>query len=236
MMDIDGNILTLEYIDKILIDKDNPNAMLSSLNVVLADNIWHNSKTDYSQGEACVISTIVETTPLINQQLEIPDWYSVPPGSFEFDVWDLIIYDTNALDYQVLSNFKMSCFSVSSIFSSTHKDPFVQDNYIIDISITATRGRAKGIDPMHLSKNRSINLEALKQPIEITTQLKQQEADGGLSQNFSTNNQMIQYKYINSHFFTDKFFVKGTAKSTRCHNCVQLFVSDKGFIYVVPMT
>ena len=30
--------------------------------------------------------------------------------------------------------------------------------------------------------------------------------------------------------------MNGTAKSTRGHTCVQLFISDKGSVYVVPMT
>ena len=60
--------------------------------------------------------------------------------------------------------------------------------------------------------------------IEVTTQLKQHEADGDISRNFFTNDQMLQYKQNNFHFFTDTLFVKGTAKSTRGHTCVQLII------------
>jgi len=46
---------------------------------------------------------------------------------------------------------------------------------------------------------------------------------------------MLRYKRINTHFFTDTFFVTRRATSSRGHTCMQLFVSDKGFVFVVPM-
>ena len=55
--------------------------------------------------------------------------------------------------------------------SSIHRDLFVDDNHIIDIGIAATRGRARGVDPVHLSKVWSINLEEAQRTIEVTTQL-----------------------------------------------------------------
>jgi hypothetical protein len=48
---------------------------------------------------------------------------------------------------------------------------------------------------------------------------------------------MLHYKRIKDYFFMDTYFatmVNGF-KSTRGHTCCQLFVTDKGFIYVVPM-
>lgn len=45
-MDIDGDILAPEYIDKHLIEDVDPHATLASLNSVLADDIWHNNKLD----------------------------------------------------------------------------------------------------------------------------------------------------------------------------------------------
>ena len=47
---------------------------------------------------------------------------------------------------------------------------------------------------------------------------------------------MLRYKQINTYFFMDTFFAnKEKGKSTRGHMCCQLFVTDKGFVYVVPM-
>jgi hypothetical protein len=47
---------------------------------------------------------------------------------------------------------------------------------------------------------------------------------------------MLRYKRIKDFFFMDTFFAtKKGGKSTREHTCCQLFVTDKGFVYVVPM-
>jgi hypothetical protein len=47
---------------------------------------------------------------------------------------------------------------------------------------------------------------------------------------------MLRYKRISDYFFMDTFFAtKKAGKSTRGHTCCQLFVTDKGFVYVVPM-
>ena len=59
--------------------------------------------------------------------------------------------------------------------------------------------------------------------------------DGPFTKNFSANNRMLQYKCINTHFFTDAFFITKKAKSTCGITCIQLFVSDKGFVFEVPM-
>lgn len=66
MMDSDVDSLALEYIDKYLIEENDPNIILASLSVGLADNIWHIDKSDYSQEKASGISTVTESAPLVN--------------------------------------------------------------------------------------------------------------------------------------------------------------------------
>ena len=46
---------------------------------------------------------------------------------------------------------------------------------------------------------------------------------------------MLRYKRINCAFFTYTYFVTGKAKYTQDNTMMQLFVSDKGFVYIVPM-
>ena len=46
---------------------------------------------------------------------------------------------------------------------------------------------------------------------------------------------MLRYKLINCTFFTDTYFVTGKEKSTRGNTMMQIFVSDKVFVYIVPM-
>ena len=43
---------------------------------------------------------------------------------------------------------------------------------------------------------------------------------------------MLMYKRIDAHFFTDTFQAKMKCKSTHGYQYGQLFVSDKGFIFV----
>ena len=47
---------------------------------------------------------------------------------------------------------------------------------------------------------------------------------------------MLRYKRISEYFYMDTFFAtKKAGKTTRGNTCMQLFVTDKGFIYVVPL-
>ena len=69
----------------------------------------------------------------------------------------------------------------------------------------------------------------------MTSQLKKQDGQTNLSRNFSTNDRMLRYRRINDYFFSDTFFVMSKAKSTRGNTCMQIFISDKGFVHVVPM-
>jgi hypothetical protein len=47
---------------------------------------------------------------------------------------------------------------------------------------------------------------------------------------------MLRYKRISEYFFMDTFFAtKKAGKSRRNKTCCQLFVIDKGFVYVVPL-
>jgi hypothetical protein len=115
------------------------------------------------------------------------------------------------------------------------------DSIIEDISATnadikaAMAGKPNGVTAKHLSKVWKIDVDTAKRTIDVTTQLRQHDADASISRNYSTNDRMLRYKRINSHFFTDTFFVTKKAKSQRGNSCMQLFVSDKGFVYVVPM-
>jgi hypothetical protein len=54
--------------------------------------------------------------------------------------------------------------------------------------------------------------------------------------NYSTSDRMLRYKRINEKFFMDTFFAtKKAGKSSRGHTCCQLFVTNKGVLFVVPM-
>ena len=103
--------------------------------------------------------------------------------------------------------------------------------------MSSTFGKKKhGIDAEHLSKIWRIDLETAKRTLDVTTQSRQHVPNPKLAKNYTTNDRMLRYKRIKEKFFMDTFFAtKKAGKSTRGHTCCQLFVTDKGFLYVVPM-
>ena len=98
----------------------------------------------------------------------------------------------------------------------------------------ANKGR--GVNPEHLSKIWRISHEDAKRTIKTTSQYKIRTQDPKLSRNYGTGDRSLRYTRINTHFFMDTFFAsKKKGKSSRGNTCCQLFVTDKGFVYVVPM-
>ena len=92
------------------------------------------------------------------------------------------------------------------------------------------------IDARHLSKVWQISYEDAKGTIDATTQHGTHHPNPVMNQNYTTNDRMLQYRRINQYFFMDTFFAtKKGGTSSRGNTCCQLFVTDKGFIYVVPM-
>ena len=100
----------------------------------------------------------------------------------------------------------------------------------------AVSSLSSGVTPEHLAKVWRISQEDARRTIENTSQFMVRPTDPTLSRNYGTNDRMLRYKRIHQHFFMDTFFAsKKRGKSSRGHTCCQLFVTDKGFVYVVPM-
>jgi hypothetical protein len=79
-------------------------------------------------------------------------------------------------------------------------------------------------------------LKAVEQTLDMTTQNSKRTDDPTLSRNYGTNNRMLQYKCIDGYFLMDRFFAtKKAGKLFRSNNCCQLFVTEKGYVYIVPM-
>ena len=103
-------------------------------------------------------------------------------------------------------------------------------------SHSTNASRPRGVTPEHLSKIWHISQEDTRRMINTTTQTSVQMQDPTLSRNYGTNDRMLRYKRIQDYFFMDTFFAtKKGGRSSRGHTCCQLFVTDKGFLYVVPM-
>jgi hypothetical protein len=97
-------------------------------------------------------------------------------------------------------------------------------------------GKTKGVDATHLSKMWRIDLKTAERTLDVTSQNSKRVDNPTLSRNYATNDRMLRYKWFSEYFFMDTFFsTKKAGKSTRKKTCCQLFVTDKGFVYVVPM-
>ena len=60
--------------------------------------------------------------------------------------------------------------------------------------------------------------------------------DPQLAKNYGTNDRFLRYKHIAEYFFMDTFMeTQKGGKSSRGNTCCQLFVSDKGYLFAVPM-
>ena len=92
------------------------------------------------------------------------------------------------------------------------------------------------VDARHLSKVWWISYEDAKRTIDATTQHGMHTPNPVMNQNYTTNDRMLQYRRITQYFFMDTFFAtKKGGTSSRGNTCCQLFVTGKGFIYIVPM-
>ena len=89
--------------------------------------------------------------------------------------------------------------------------------------------------PERLSKIWSIDIETAKRTIDLTSQHVKHEGSDHLKRWYSTNDRMLRYKRIRTHFFMGTFEVTAKAISQRKNRYMQLFVSDTGFMYVYPM-
>ena len=106
---------------------------------------------------------------------------------------------------------------------------------MVDQEIGAVSTRAKGLTPERLSKVWSIDLETAKRTIGLTSQHIKHVGSDHLRRRYSTNDRMLRYKRIRSHFFMDTFSVTAKAISERGNRYMQLFLSDVGYMYVHPM-
>jgi len=199
--------------------------------------------SEFGSDEANIISDNANEAMTHGEQLDPPSWHGIRQ---EEDNVKISLSSVNVTldpssfaqavgDRAAQSKFAMSIGS-ASVGVPTEDDLFIDDPTIIEMDIAAANaGKSKGVNPVDLAKVWRIDVEAARRSIAVTTQLKQQDADGSLSRNFSTSDRMLRYRRIICYFFTDTFFVTKKGKSTSGNTCMQLFVSDKGFVYVVPM-
>lgn len=96
--------------------------------------------------------------------------------------------------------------------------------------------KPKGITPARLAEVFKIDEPTARRTIQVTTQRIRRTDDPSLTRNFSNNDRALRYRYIKDHFFTDTMFsTKKVGPSRRGNTCMQIFVTDKGYLKVIPM-
>jgi hypothetical protein len=183
--DYQGNMMTKT---NLIEDTDIPAIDCADINAVLAAHYEASAKSDYSDEVAATISAIASTSTI----------FTADCSSFEDKI-------NNAA---AIFDFKMSIGSTTTAPSTF--DPLFclepvsfqvnlddLDSIIDEISSTSATikatmaGRPNGVTAKHLSKVWKIDVETAKRTIEVTTQLRQHEADASLSRNYSTNDRML---------------------------------------------
>ena len=92
------------------------------------------------------------------------------------------------------------------------------------------------VNAKHIAKIWRISYDDATRTIDAMSQHSVRSEDPTLSQNYGTNDHMLRYRRIKDYFFMDTFFAMSKGGKSSCGNtCCQLFVTDKGFLYMVPM-
>lgn len=131
--------------------------------------------------------------------------------------------------------FESSTSSHSNLDNTSLESINVYDEYLDYTVGSLNAGKPTKVSPEFLSKIWHIKPDLAKKTLLQTTQRYRQGLDNELSRRFSSNDRMLRYRRIDSHFYTDTFFVTAKGKSTRGNTCAQLFVSDKGYIALYLM-
>ena len=177
-----------------------------------------------------------ELTDKICNDAQVIGYESHVPNLIEHEednqVASVLTSVTHSLDPPMFAdalNERVSYSKFAMSIGSTLSEP----RYVIGATHQA---RAKGITPSKLARVFRIDIPTAKRTLEVTSQHVRREEDPSLNRNYPTNDRMLRYKRIKDHFFTDTFFASKTAStSIRGNTCMQIFVTDKGYVFVVAM-
>ncbi|GAF79741.1 unnamed protein product, partial [marine sediment metagenome] len=241
MLDWNGNMVEpKDRVRVLLSDIEEDTAMVASATV--------------SMVETQAIDRIASEAGFLGEALGRAEWDTMPDNMNEVSsimasVSPLL--DPSELAYALSERAVISKFAVSVGATNAYQGDYLFDSPSVSMdgpttgeidldeyfTASATHAEApKGVSVEQLSKVWRIDLETAKRTLDVTTQRCKRSENPTLSRNYSTNDRMLRYKRISQHFFMDTFFAsKKSGKSSRGNSCMQLFVSDKGFIYVVPM-
>lgn len=230
MTDWEGNIVEAQHRVKILLSEVPENEDINDAAVigsVESNAIDRNCEriSEMPWPEFAPEQSGIEVSPIYDQSMLLSKLSGkAEDGHFKMSVGATTPYESRYLVETTLSDdespeLELDDFDIEEFMSS------------------ATHARmTRDTDAQHLSTIWRIDLETAKRTLETTSQHCARTPGDDLSRNYSTNDRMLRYKRIKEYFFMDTFYATSKAgKSTRGHTCCQLFVTDKSFVYVVPM-
>ena len=242
IVDWEGNIKDRSLCDiKIVLDEIGDEYQsqykVSSMEVKCVDEILkvrsqqNDNNNWYQASELSTISSVLRPHLLT---LMIEEWLNL--GSNAINIGAMNCYDESYLDNCDDALIDDNASTTKDIIEDAVNELGDEEDMDDFFASGVHGGSEVGIDVKHLSKVWQISYEDAKRTIDATTQHGTHLPNPAMNQNYTTNDRMLRYRRINQYFFMDTFFAtKKGGTSSRGNTCCQLFVTDKGFIYVVPM-
>jgi hypothetical protein len=242
MLDWEGNMITKkDRIQVLLLKVAEDTALAASVQILSIEN--------------CAIDTVLQRSHSASEEKVQPCWKHISRAADE--VSSVLVAVSPILNDETLYDMlhkrapDLHLTSASDTKSDSNASSISDGEALDDLFSVATRGeidldevmlsathagKTKGVDATHLSKMWRIDLKTAECTLEVTSQSSKRVDNPTLSRNYGTNDRMLRYKRISEYFFMDTFYATKTAdKSTRKNMCCKLFVTCKGFVYVVPL-
>eukprot|EP00956_Cyclotella_meneghiniana_P034439 scaffold104886_cov86-Cyclotella_meneghiniana.AAC.1 len=213
---------------ELITPEDEPDYDISSINV------------SAMQWEAAIDSMVTEDPFWMEPSLHPSGEGMFDDGAIDCSSADVVDI-TSMLDEEFLNKMLSERHAYASIAGAAGCNPISipsdepSDELFLNLA-DASAAHAeipKGVTKEMLSKVWRISEDEARRTLEVTTQLNRQDADSSIAQRASTNDRMLRYRRLKSYFFMDTFFA--SVKSARGFTCMQIFVSDKGYVKVYGM-
>ena len=103
------------------------------------------------------------------------------------------------------------------------------------ISAVSTN-QVKGVSPKELSRVLKIDLQSSKRTLKNTSQRMKRSKNLTFHRRYGTNDRMLRYQHLREYFYMDSMIALArSGTTTRRNKCMQLFVTDRGFVFVCPL-
>ena len=181
--------------------------------------------------DLCDLQASMGSTSVLDQDYLVDDATTGDEGS------NIEAEDPSAYLLDSLDNEESQAFA-NEMFDKVIAGELSFEDLVGGSKVSATHAwKPKSIDAEHLSKIWGIDRKKAKGTLDITSQHSTRQETSHLAWNYGTSDRALRYRHIDRYFYMDTFFAtwRKNFKSSQGNTCCQLFVSDRGFVYVVPM-